>query len=181
MDYKNLSIYAEPSLEQIKEIIDNHPNEKGIIHTVSTECMEYINKNLNNSRLICHTTANRKEILDQFKNSNEPKVLVSPSMNEGVDLPGDLCRFQIIYKLPYYAISDRVRLRSETYKGGTDWYDYKMLTKLIQTYGRGIRFEGDYCKTYILDNRILDIIEKDLQGEKLIPKYFIENMEIEKD
>lgn len=181
MDYKNLSEYAEPSLEIIKEILDKHPNEKGIIHTVSTECMEYINKNLNNSRLICHTTANRKEILDQFKNSNEPKVLVSPSMNEGVDLPGDLCRFQIIYKLPYYALSERVKLRSKTYKSGEDWYDYKMLTKLIQTYGRGIRFEGDYCKTYILDNRILGIIEKDLQGDELIPKYFIESMEVEKD
>jgi Rad3-related DNA helicase len=56
-----------------------------------------------------------------------------------------------------------------------------MLTKLIQTYGRGIRFEGDYCKTYILDNRILGIIEKDLQGDELIPKYFIESMEVEKD
>ncbi len=133
--------------------------------------------NINNSRLIS-TKDNREERLDEFKNSPEPKVLVSPSMNEGVDLPGDLCRFQIIYKLPYISLDERVRLRTYAYEDHDKWYLYKMLTKLIQTYGRGIRFEEDYCKTYILDNRVLDIIDKDLEGDNIIPKYFIENMEI---
>ena len=52
-----------------------------------------------------------------------------------------------------------------------------MLTKLIQSYGRGIRCEGDYCKTYILDNRLFDVINDDLEGNQIIPKYFINAIE----
>ena len=99
-------------------------------------------------------------------------------MDEGVDLPGELCRFQILYKLPYPSTEDeRVQLRERTYEDGNEWYVYKMLTRLIQAYGRGIRFEGDYCKTYLLDNRIWEIIDEDYDGNRIIPKYFLDVLE----
>ena len=99
-------------------------------------------------------------------------------MDEGVDLPGDLCRFQILYKLPYPSTEDeRVQVRERTYEDGTDWYVYKMLTRLIQAYGRGIRFEGDYCQTYLLDNRIWDVVDEDYDGSRIIPHYFLDVLE----
>lgn len=99
-------------------------------------------------------------------------------MNEGVDLPGDLCRFQIIFKLPYLPFEDSwIHKRKNVYEDGKNWYRYKMITKLIQSYGRGIRFEGDYCKTYILDNRLYEVIYEDLENNEIIPKYFINAIE----
>ena len=144
--------------------MDEHKDEKGIIHTVSATCKDYLLESLNDERLIDHNTQNRIEQLEKFKKSNDPLVFISPSMNEGVDLPGDLCRFQIIYKLPYPDLADKqIRMRANA---DEDWYDYKTSLSLIQTYGRGMRFENDYCKTYFIDSRIGQFI----RNGKFIPK-----------
>ena len=93
-------------------------------------------------------------------------VLISPSMNEGVDLPGDLCRFQIIYKIPYPDLADKqIRLRANA---DEDWYDYKTALSLIQTYGRGMRFKDDYCITYCIDSRIPEFIA----SNSFLPDWF---------
>ena len=169
---------AESSLSAIKQILNTHNNEKGVIHTSNYEQVDYIMNNINSNRFVKHYSADREAVLKDFKNSDEPLVLVSPSMNEGVDLPGELCRFQIIFKLPYLPFKQAwIDKRETLYEDGKEWYDYKMLTKLIQGYGRGIRFEGDYCKTYILDNRLFDVINKDIEGNEIIPKYFINAIE----
>ena len=98
---------APKTIEVVRSILERHENEKGIIHTVSKSCKDYLIDNLRDPRLMEHNTQNRAEQLEKFKNSTEPLVFVSPSMNEGVDLPGDQCRFQIIYKLPYPDLGDR--------------------------------------------------------------------------
>ena len=171
LSHKTINENAPKTIGIIKSILDRHKNEKGIIHTVSTQCKDYLIDNLDESRLIDHNTQNRTEQLEAFRNSEEPLVLISPSMNEGVDLPGDLCRFQIMYKLPYPDLADKqIRLRANA---DEDWYIYKTALSLIQTYGRGMRFEDDYCNTYFIDSRIGDFA---ING-KFIPqdfKYLIE-------
>ena len=78
-------------------------------------------------------------------------------MNEGVDLPGQLCRFQIIYKMPYPDLADKqILMRANAEE---DWYEYKTALSLIQTYGRGMRYEDDYCTTYLIDSRIMEFIK----------------------
>jgi len=143
---------ASKTLRLIREILDKHKHEKGMIHTVSAQCMHYLMDNIHDGRLIAHNARNRSEILDEFKASSEALVLVSPSMDEGVDLPGDECRFQIIYKIPYPDLgSKQVKTRIAM---DSEWYDYKTSLRLVQTHGRGMRFEEDYCKTYFIDNRL---------------------------
>ena len=163
LSHKNINENAHKTLNIIKSVLNKHHNDKGIIHTVSASCKNYLFENIKSNRLIDHNTQNRQKQLDKFKNSNNPLVLISPSMNEGVDLPGNLCRFQIIYKLPYPDLADKqIRLRSNA---DEDWYDYKTALTLIQTYGRGMRFEKDYCMTYIIDSRIKEFIK----NNKFIP------------
>ncbi|WP_458453089.1 helicase C-terminal domain-containing protein [Methanobrevibacter sp.] len=148
----NLRVNAPKTLSLIKEILAKHENEKGIIHTVSTQCMYFLMDNIKDRRLIAHSTKNRTEVLEEFKNSKKPLVLVSPSMDEGVDLPGDECRFQIVYKIPYPDLgSKQVKARMTM---DSDWYDYKTSLRLVQTHGRGMRYEDDYCTTYFIDNRL---------------------------
>ena len=103
-------------------------------------------------RLIAHNTKNRSEVLNEFRESDDALVLVSPSMDEGVDLPGDECRFQIIYKIPYPDLGSK-QVKSRMMIDG-EWYDYKTSLRLVQTHGRGMRYEDDYCTTYFIDNRL---------------------------
>ena len=150
---------APKTVEVIKSILEKHKDDKGIIHTVSTSCKDFLIDNLNDPRLMGHNTQNRADQLEKFKSSKEPLVLVSPSMNEGVDLPGDLCRFQIIYKLPYPDLGDRqIMMRANA---DEEWYDYKTSLALVQTYGRGMRFEDDRCVTYFIDSRISEYVAND--------------------
>jgi len=166
LSHKTIGKNAPKTIGIIKSILDMHKNEKGIIHTVSNTCKDYLINNLDNQRLIDHNTQNRIDQLNRFKNSNDSLVLISPSMNEGVDLPGELCSFQIIYKLPYPDLADKqIRLRANA---DGEWYNYKTALALIQTYGRGMRFHDDYCKTYFIDSRIKDFVKND----KFMPKEF---------
>ena len=96
-------------------------------------------------------------------------------MNEGVDLPGDKCRFQIIYKMPYPSISDKqIKARKSVEK---KWYDYQTAISLVQTYGRGMRSEDDYCVTYFIDSRLNSFIRRDSKRDCLIPDFFKEAIE----
>ena len=52
------------------------------------------------------------------------------------------------------------------------WYDYKTVINLIQTYGRGMRSENDYCKTYFIDNRLKDYVIVDDFTYNFIPDFF---------
>ena len=165
---------APKSIRSINEILEKHKNEKGIIHTVSMKCRDFLMDNIDNSRLITHDSKNRTEILDEFIASDEPLVLISPSMGEGVDLPGDLCRFQIIYKLPFPDWGDKqINQRTEIDR---EWYDYKTCLNIVQTHGRGMRHNEDYCRTYVIDSRFKTYI-KETFPNNFLPDTFKEAIE----
>ncbi|WP_405267818.1 helicase C-terminal domain-containing protein [Methanobrevibacter sp.] len=165
---------APKTIRTVNEILENHKDEKGIIHTVSSRCMDYILENLDNPRLIGHDSKNRQERLKTFIDSAEPLVLVSPSMGEGVDLPGNLCRFQIIYKIPYPDWGDKqIYERSSI---DLEWYDFKTCLSLVQTHGRGMRDDDDYCTTYVIDSRFTSYIRSN-RANKFLPDTFKEAIE----
>ena len=173
MKYQSLKRNAPKTIDFISEILDKHKNDKGLIHTVSYQCRDYLMKNINNpNRLISHSSNNRMKVLKEFEKSDEPLVLLSPSMNEGVDLPYDKCRFQIIYKMPFPPIKDKqVALRNSKDK---HWYPYQTMMNLVQTYGRGMRAEDDYCQTYVIDNRLKGFVHNRPLFRRLVPKFFKE-------
>ena len=175
MDYENLKNgNAEASIPIIKDILKKHKNEKGVIHTFSNEWKDFLENNLHETRCLSSFGETREELLYEFERRGRGTVLISPSMDEGVDLKDKDCSFQIIFKLPYppRTIFNEKRKAMDD---GKDWYDYKMLTRLIQAYGRGIRSEKDSCKTYILDKRLWNVILKDYEKDtNLIPQYFID-------
>ena len=157
------------TLPIISEILKKHENEKGMIHTHSYDNQKYIKRNLPNSRLLTHNRKNRTKILKKFEKASKPLVLVSPSMNEGVDLPYDKCRFQIIYKIPYPNLTDKQVYKRMRKEGR--WYDYQTAIKLMQTYGRGMRAEDDSCVTYIIDEDFKTIYNRPIY-RKLIQQSF---------
>lgn len=135
--------------DQINDLLEMHEKEKGIIHAHSYKVAQYLFDNLKNKRLLIHGSHDRDDVLQAHIESDEPTVLISPSMTEGVDLKDDLSRFQIIAKIPFPYMGDRQVKRKMAID--KDWYGFETLKKLIQSTGRSIRSYDDYACTYILD------------------------------
>ncbi len=149
MSYKNIDKTLPVMVDMIKEILDNHDSEKGIIHTHSTKIAKYIKNNLKNKRLLIAYGDNREEMLKKHTSSKLPTVLISPSMSEGVDLKGELSAFQILCKMPYPYLGDKVvKKKMNRWKW---WYTTQTIRTIIQSVGRSIRSEKDKAVTYILD------------------------------
>ena len=136
-------------VEAVKAILAQHKNEKGIIHCHSYKVANYIKRNIRNSRLMIHNSENREAVLEKHMKARKASVLISPSMTEGVDLKGDLSRFQIICKVPYPYLGDKlVRKKMNKWKW---WYPLQTAKTIVQSAGRSVRSAEDSAVTYILD------------------------------
>ena len=153
--------------EMIKKILNKHKNQKGIIHATTYEFAEWIKNEIYNDRLLFHDTKNREDILNKHLTSQEHTVLVSPSMEEGISLDGELGRFQIIMKMPYPNISsNKIKQRQKT---NNKWYSWTTCCTLIQMAGRSIRSNEDWADTYILDSSFSDLLK--YNGDNM-PRWF---------
>tara|TARA_Y100001938_G_C8096454_1_gene438475 strand:- start:1674 stop:3287 length:1614 start_codon:yes stop_codon:yes gene_type:complete len=134
----------------IEKILDQHSEEKGIIHTHSYKIANEIKKRVKSNRLLFSSASDRDDVLKKHKKSKNPTVLVSPSMTEGVDLHGDTSRFQVLCKVPYPYLGDKiVKKRMNKWKW---WYSFQTAKCVIQSIGRSIRSKDDKAVTYILDS-----------------------------
>lgn len=170
LNFKNLQSKLPSLIKQIREILDHHSDEKGIIHTHTQYLADYIKNNIKSDRLLVREAGVKNEmILEIHEQSDEPTVLVSPSMTYGVDLKGDLGRFQIILKAPWLPTKEiRTAKLMEIDKS---WYSNMMLKTLVQACGRGVRTADDECETYILDGSIYDAIQR---NKSKLPKFFLD-------
>ena len=133
----------------IKKILEVHKNEKGIIHTHSYKIANYLKNKIRSKRILVPNSSNRDEMLKKHLNNKKPTVLISPSMTEGVDLDEDASRFQIICKVPYPFLGDKlVKKRMNKWKW---WYPFQTVKTIIQSVGRSVRSKDDTAVTYILD------------------------------
>jgi ATP-dependent DNA helicase DinG len=154
----NLAQILPTLVGAVDQILDQHPNERGLIHTVSYEIARAVaQRSRHKARLIGHDSANRSRALTIFKQSRN-SVLISPSMSTGVDLPYDLCRFQVICKLAFPYLGDpQIKKRMKLGPDGQPsplanaWYKWMTACTLVQTYGRGVRAIDDACVSYLLD------------------------------
>lgn len=158
MTYQTKTIVWQKQKEVLSKILKKHRKDKGIIHTANYELQRWVYEQCNEgNRLLAHDSLNRSDVLQQHYNSEEPTVLVSPSMMVGVDLKDDYSRHQTILKMPYPNLkSKKIKKRMDTMK---DWYGLKTVQDLIQSYGRSVRSMDDRANTYILDSCFTDILK----------------------
>tara|TARA_Y100000310_G_C20442410_1_gene696736 strand:- start:401 stop:889 length:489 start_codon:yes stop_codon:yes gene_type:complete len=156
--------------KMVGEILSNHKEEKGIIHTHSIKIAKYLKENLRNKRILIAYGENREKVLKQHMTSTLPTVLLSPSMSEGVDLKEELSAFQILCKVPFPFLGDKVvRKKMNKWKW---WYNTQTIRTIIQSVGRSIRSENDKAVTYILD---ADWSRIKSTSRSSFPKDFFEN------
>lgn len=158
----------------VGDILQRHPDERVLVHSTSYELTRRIVTHLANSdRPICSydNSAGKDLALGEYL-QHPNSVLVAPSMDRGVDLPGDLCRVQIICKVPFLSLTDK-QVSARLYGGGRAgkvWYAVNAIRTIVQMCGRGVRSEGDHCVTYILDSQF----ESNLWAnhKRLFPEYW---------
>lgn len=139
--------------DTIMDIIKLYPDEKVLIHTCSYLINDYLSKLLPRDRVITHNSIDKIEQLDTFKESKKPLIMLSPAMDRGVDLEGDLCRCVIICKVPYINLGDAQTKARMKLPSGQKWYLLQAVRSMIQMSGRGVRSSTDRCDTYILDRQ----------------------------
>lgn len=153
MSYKNYDVTLPKLLNKIERILEKHKKEKGIIHCQSFKLMNHIQQGLKGSshysRLLAHDSQSRAYTVQKHMTSTEPTVLLSPSMTEGLDLRGELSRFQIVAKAPFLNLADPYIKRRMAIDN--DWYTWSACLALAQGLGRSIRSKEDYARSYILD------------------------------
>ena len=172
LSYKNKRGTYPKVISEVRNILDQHKNEKGIIHTTNYEIADLIRDNVRDPRLIIPITENREEALQRHINDPGPTVLISPSMGYGIDLKNDLSRFQVIIKVPFPSLGDKKigsRLRLKP-----DWYQWRTLVDIIQYAGRSVRNMEDWAVTYVLDESFWNLIRR---NNLIVPKYFMESVE----
>lgn len=143
--------------EECKDISSYHKDENGIIITTSfivAEKLYGLLKNQATHNLILHRRGEKLEnVVEKFKDSVLPSILLSPSLFEGVDLEGDHSRFQILTKAPFYSLGDkRIRQIMRTHRSV---YNSMTTMRLVQSLGRSTRSKGDKSTSYFLDSNLV--------------------------
>lgn len=166
----------------IVQILARHKGQRGIIHCHSWKILKDIKAMIPDPRLIFQTTGRgaREDCISALLGSTDG-VLVAPAMHEGLDLKGDLSRFQVIVKVPWPSFADpqikaRVRIDDE-------WYAWQTCLKLVQSSGRSIRAVDDHAATYLLDAGFLKFLERakvwrNGYRTSLLPTWFLESLRV---
>jgi len=170
----------EPALfAEVAAILAEHPREKGLIHAPSYAAGRRLVAHLAASepmlsrRLIwVESTEAKTRALELHRASPMPTVLVSPSLREGVDLPDDFLRFQIVTKMPYPDLGDPWTAARQA--RDPRWYALETAKALVQAYGRSCRHAGDHGVTYVLDGQFSRFM---LRYRPLLPAWFREAAE----
>ena len=176
IDATKVGLYV-PIAQKIDALAKKHSEHKGLIHVQSYDWSEQIASRLNlethNRLLIGVQNALKTEsLLKLHSDSSLPTIMMSPAMKEGVDLKDGLCRFQIVVKCPLGALGDP-RVAKKT-KQNREWYDFEAITSFMQQVGRGTRSPDDWCITYCLDKKMVELLRK---SRKSLPKYFVDSLQ----
>lgn len=160
MTRKEESTSWDHNIITLKTILKHHFNENGVIHTHSYERAKHIAAALKKFNIYLHTNEEVTDDVIQDWIKSKKRILISPTVTEGVDLKNDLCRFQIVLKIPYPHIGDsRVKYLLKVLKQWP-WYYNEALISILQMYGRAVRSQDDYANFFILDGSFNDLLKK---------------------
>lgn len=153
---------------------DLHPEESGIIHTGSFQVSKWLVEEIANRvphQVMHHNPGSdlkRDEVINDFQLADGiPKLLISPSITEGLDLKDDKGRFAIFVKVPYPYLGDAwVKKRQSL---SNTWYSIQALIAMIQGGGRVVRSDTDWGHVYILDTAFEQLYNR---SKYMIPQWW---------
>lgn len=171
--------------DMVKKIVNLcdqiHPDENGVIHTGSFQVAKWLVDALKGKiphKIFHHNPEpgkriSRDSVIEAFQSDvAKAKILISPSVTEGLDLKGDKGRFAIFAKVPYPYLGDAwVKRRMSI---SSEWYTRQALIQMIQGGGRVVRSHDDWGHVYILDSSFQKLYN---MSKKLIPKWWDDSLQ----
>lgn len=158
MTRKGASDYGYKQLEQaVVRLLENHSGERVVIHTVSYALASRTSAAIKGERSVFRYSmaGERTRAISDFRRC-EGSVLVAPSADRGVDLPDDLCRVQVILKVPFLSLGDKqTSERLYNTPDGKVWYNVQVARSIMQMVGRAVRSKDDWATCYILDSHFV--------------------------
>ena len=156
-----------------------HQTEKGLVHAASYVAARRLLEHLADRApeqfrrvIFVESSAAKARALEHHRGSPFATVLLSPSLREGVDLPYDFLRFQIVTKMPFPDLGDPWTAARQ--QRDPRWYALETAKALVQAYGRSCRHEDDHGVTYILDGQFSRFVQR---YRPLLPAWFREAAE----
>lgn len=162
----------------IKLVGECHSEDSGIIHAGSFQIAKWLVEKLENKiphQIMHHNPGcgkTRDVVLEEFQNlDGVPKLLISPSITEGLDLKDDKGRFAIFAKIPFPFLGDAwVKKRMSV---SNEWYKRQALIAIIQGGGRVVRSKSDWGHVYILDSSFGYLLS---QSKRIIPQWWMDSL-----
>jgi ATP-dependent DNA helicase DinG len=157
----------------VDRILAAYPSSRVLVHCHTFAIARYLLQACQNrARMVSYRQGDahsRADAIERYRLVPNA-VLVAPSLERGVDFRDDLCRCQIICKVPYPSLGDRqVSRRFHSGRDGRAWYYTQTARALVQMAGRGVRTENDWCHTYILDAEFGSFLRRNRQ---LLPAWW---------
>ena len=148
---------------------------KGLIHAVSYRRMKFIVDNSEHAWcMMMHNSHDRAKIVEEFRQADGPRVLVSPSIDTGYDFAHMQARFQVIAKLPFASVQDPVvRARQDKDK---DYGLYQVAQTLVQATGRIMRADDDWGETLIADQSVEWAIPR-MKAKGFLPLWWVKSFQ----
>jgi Rad3-related DNA helicase len=144
----------------IEDKMDYFP-DKGLLHvTYALSSKLRATRLIDSDRIIWHNSHDKAQKLKQWLASppSEGKVLMACGLTEGLDVKGDLGRWQIICKCLFPDKSDIAV--AEKMRNNPDWYIWQCVKEIEQAVGRICRSEDDYGITFIADSAFARLYEE---------------------
>ena len=173
MSYATQMQEIEKCMKVINHMLRENPTAKVLVHTNSYALQRRAADLLafeHRPRLLMHTSENREMILERFRTSSSPYVLMSPSAESGLDVR-DL-QLQFILKVLWPSTGDNwVRARMNA---RPSWYTQAAIDNTVQAIGRAPRDESTVARTFILDSNFRFLYAK---NKHRFPNYVREAIE----
>lgn len=159
----------------VGKIMERHPNERILVHTVSYALAQYLTQRCRESGhgrpLLTYSDASqRMAVLEKFRGS-KAGVLFASSFERGVDLRGDECSVVVVAKVPFPNLGDpAVARRANSGREGDVWYAVRAIRSLVQMTGRHVRSKEDVGVSYVLDSQFNKNLYRKFKG--LFPEWW---------
>lgn len=176
LSYKEKEYNLPKVAELIEATINMYAGKRGIIQTGSyqfaKQLIDYVGPTVRQRLILYDDTKGKTEAIEYFKYCTD-KVLVGPSLIEGLSFDDDFCRFQIIMKVPYPSLADKfVKAKKDI---NPEWYSNTTAISILQGVGRGIRNENDWCVTFIFDGCYSYLMQN---SHNMFPNDFIRRIQV---
>ena len=148
-------------VSEVKRLAAEHSGQKGLIHTSSYDRAERLVNDLPGGMAMMDIRSVDSDAMVEIWQDDDAQILCSPSMTEGVDLEGDMCRWQVLLKVPYADSRNDSRVSYMLDElNDWNWYYESAGLECFQSIGRAVRSKDDWADYYVLDASFRDVLKK---------------------